>query len=127
MGIYDKTSLKLKLTPNFALGEFVRSEHIDELTPPVLKQLEFLTQRMQVVRDIIGRPIKITSGWRPDWYNKKIGGSSSSYHVKGMACDWTTTQLKEVAYLLRNWEGGFNYYVSSNFIHTDIRPNKARW
>lgn len=30
---------------------------------------------------------KITSGWRPAAYNKQIGGSKNSKHIKGLAVD----------------------------------------
>lgn len=51
--------------------------HIKELCLNVLEPL----------RAHLNRPIRITSGYRPEWLNKAIGGSASSQHMIGQAAD----------------------------------------
>lgn len=41
----------------------------------------------QPLRDAIGKPIKVTSGYRSKELNDIIGGSSTSQHCKGQALD----------------------------------------
>ena len=42
------------------------------------------------LREAIGRPIYITSGYRTPWLNREVGGADNSYHLSGMAADITT-------------------------------------
>ncbi len=85
-----------------------------------------LVQRLQVVRDIIGRPITINSGYRCPDHNLAVGGGENSLHVRGMAADITCENIAEVAGLLYNWSGGFHYYPEKNIIHADIGLRR-RW
>ena len=43
---------------------------------------------METVRAIIGRPIRVTSGFRSQPLNSRVKGSIKSQHCKGEACDW---------------------------------------
>jgi hypothetical protein len=49
----------------------------------------FLAPGMQEVRDLIGAPIHISSGYRSPMVNAAVGGSRSSQHTQGLACDFT--------------------------------------
>ena len=91
--MYDK---KLKITNNFTLGEFTKSEtadklHIDNhgaLNERVMVNLGNLcTHVLQPLRERAGIPIFISSGFRCPKLNKAVKGSSSSQHVKGEAAD----------------------------------------
>jgi len=46
-----------------------------------------LISRLQKVRDFLGEPINITSGYRCKTYNTLIGASSTSSHISGLAAD----------------------------------------
>jgi len=48
---------------------------------------------LQVIRDEIGKPIKINSGYRSPEHNKSVGGVKNSMHVKGKAADITIQGL----------------------------------
>lgn len=49
-----------------------------------------LTEKvLDPIREAIGKPIVVTSGYRSTAVNKKVGGSSTSQHVKGQAADIT--------------------------------------
>jgi zinc D-Ala-D-Ala carboxypeptidase len=128
----------LKLTPDFALKEFISV--LDpkgwEFDIRVLNNLYKLANRLQVVRDTIGKPIQITSGYRSASHNLKVGGEPNSYHTKGMAADivirgMSPTQIEKALF---NWTGGLGIYTNvADFVHVDIRMSpkgeaiKARW
>ena len=40
---------------------------------------------LQQIRDHFGKPVYVNSGYRCDRHNKAVGGTSDSYHIKGMA------------------------------------------
>lgn len=88
-----------------------------------------IVNRLQVVRDILGIPIKVLSGCRCKKHNADIGGKPESCHLKGEAIDWTVEdpeKLAMAAMMLVNWSGGFHYYSDKKFIHTDV-GRKRRW
>ena len=117
----------MKLTQNFSLYEFLSPK--DEVPPSVevVRNLRCLANRLQVTRDILQKPIKINSGYRSIQYNAKIGGTSNSFHIKGMAADIVIEGMypREVQEYLKHWSGGLGSY--DTFTHVDIREEKARW
>lgn len=82
------------LSHNFWLHEFVVSETANKLgidnTPPpsAIENLRMLCVNvLQPARDQIGRPFKITSGYRCARLNKAVGGVANSKHLTGHAAD----------------------------------------
>ena len=49
-----------------------------------------LAEKLQLLRDKVDRPLKITSGYRCITHNAAVGGSQNSKHRYGMAADWRT-------------------------------------
>ena len=49
-----------------------------------------LVEKLQAIRDKLGKAIKVTSGYRCITHNasKTVGGSPNSKHRYGMAADW---------------------------------------
>jgi len=85
-----------RLTADFHLSEFLHSEKAVRLglgnTPDALAIASirnFLAPGMQQVRDLIGAPINISSGYRAPQVNAAVGGSRSSQHMQGLAADFT--------------------------------------
>lgn len=84
----------MNLTPNFTLAELTHSDTaiakgIDN-TPPaeVVENLRALAQHtLQPLRDRLGRPISITSGYRCPDLNRAIGSAPTSQHTRGEAAD----------------------------------------
>ena len=84
------------ITPHFTHSEMVFSEYAqrndidnEPKDPEILRNLQILCSRMEAVRFLLGKPIRISSGYRCYDLNKAIGGSKSSAHLRGLACDFT--------------------------------------
>ncbi|SHI60352.1 D-Ala-D-Ala carboxypeptidase family metallohydrolase [Halodesulfovibrio aestuarii] len=84
------------LSPNFYLDEFCRSQTAERMGRPIIvepgaeiqENLQHLCVTLvQPLRDELGVPIIVTSGYRPEWLNEYIGGSPTSDHIKGLAGD----------------------------------------
>lgn len=84
----------MKLSKNLSLSEVIKSNtakrhNIDN--SPNNEQLNNLKtvaiEVFQPLRDGLGKPIGISSGFRSDALNRIIGGSTKSQHSKGEALD----------------------------------------
>jgi len=94
-------------------------------------------QMLDEIRNRLGHPIRILSGYRSPAYNSCVGGKPSSLHAKFNALDWTSTggssgQWHEIAKAVRaenpgRFTGGIGRYKSKNFIHIDTRGSNANW
>lgn len=83
-----------KLSENFSLSEFLKSQTasrrgIDNTpTDEHLADMKILVDNvLQPLREELGKPLIITSGYRSPALNKAIGGSTTSQHSKGQAAD----------------------------------------
>lgn len=87
----------MKLTDNFTLEELIKSSTATKLnidnnpTEEITSNLlELSTKILQPIRNVYGKPIVISSGYRCTKLNKAVGGVSTSQHVKGEAADIRT-------------------------------------
>jgi len=90
-----------------------------------------LLAKLVELRNILERPVYITSGYRCPRYNQKIGGVVNSYHRIGLAADIKVKDISLIE-LLEICEnigfGGIGFYEKKNFLHLDVRPTKrSRW
>lgn len=101
----------MKLTKNFTLEEMVKSDTADRLkidnTPneEQLENIKFVAEQLQILRNCYKKPIYITSGFRNEELNNAVGGSSTSFHLKGLAVDinqGTRTRNKNLFELIRS-------------------------
>ena len=81
-----------RLTPHFTLDELTFSQTavrhgIDNTpTPEIVDNLLRLAERLEEVRNLLGVPILVSSGYRSSELNALIpGASASSAHVVGLA------------------------------------------
>jgi hypothetical protein len=81
----------VNLTPHFTLEEAETTSHrnLDNSIPngligAVLKTAE----KMEIVREILGKPIHINSWYRSPQVNVAVGGTMRSQHSKGEAVDF---------------------------------------
>lgn len=90
----------MKLSEHFTLEEFTTSDYaarngIDN-TPNelIINNLKMLCEyTLEPLREIVKKPIRITSGYRCFDLNKAIGGSDTSQHVEGKAADIVVPQM----------------------------------
>ncbi len=117
----------MNLTKNFTKAEF---DSKDGAVMPldVMQNIQVLAEQLQEIRDEIGKPISITSGYRSAKHNARIGGAKHSYHVKGMAADIQVSgmhpmDVKKLIVKLMNEgkiiKGGVKAYKS--WTHYDFR------
>lgn len=125
------------LSKNFRLEEFTRSETADRVgirNRPLFEHvlnLSYLASRMEVLRRILGdRSITITSGYRCHQLNMAVGGSATSDHLKGLACDfikpagYSDNELKD---LFMSQFGNFDQIIIyPSFIHLGLGSQMRR-
>ena len=80
----------------------------------------------QKIRENLGLPVRINSGYRCKQHNAKVGGVKNSYHTQGLAADlscakgalalwtviqnmWNNGELPELSYAIKY----------ANFVHID--------
>ena len=114
---------KTKLSANFSVKEF---ECKCGKCPETLINLDHV-ERLQQLRDNIGRSITITSAYRCLAHNTAVGGEKNSQHMKGHATDITVKGMTpdEVADACEKLFDGIGRY--DTFTHIDSRGRKARW
>lgn len=93
-----------------------------------------LAKAIQPIREKIGKPMIVTSGYRPDPYNRRAGGASRSQHKYGKAVDLNVRGLRDLGMNHRqlakyiyedlNFQGGVGGY--STWIHLDI-GTRRKW
>ena len=83
------------LAPHFSLQELTVSQEADRRglinTPPpeIIENLRQTAVLMENVRTILGdKPIIVNSAYRSPAVNQAIGGSKTSAHMLGLACDF---------------------------------------
>ena len=115
----------MKLTEHFELREFTISDyavrHGIDNTPNelIIGNLKMLCEyTLEPLREIVKRPIIITSGYRCYDLNKAIGGSDTSQHVDGKAADIIVPNMS----VDELFELGSKYVPHDQIIH-----EFARW
>lgn len=69
------------------------------------KNAEKLLIALNLLRDLYGKPLKVSSGYRPAAINATTAGASkTSCHMTGEACDFEDTDRKLIQWCLRNMD-----------------------
>tara|TARA_R110000787_G_scaffold104340_8_gene211240 strand:- start:7320 stop:7688 length:369 start_codon:yes stop_codon:yes gene_type:complete len=99
--------------------------------PENLTKVELL-DALQAVRDILDKPMKITSGYRCAFHNKGVGGSESSSHLFGTAADIYVPssnygyEIMRAIFLSQSFcRVGYGKMSGTLVLHVDIDSNKA--
>ena len=133
----------MKLSENLDLSELVRSESAKRHgiknmpTEKHIENLKLLANKVfQPIRDHFKVPIRISSGYRSQELNKKIGGSQTSQHSKGEAIDidmdGTSVTNKQIFdFIIHNldfdqliWE--FGTETNPDWVHVSYTNGKNR-
>jgi uncharacterized protein YcbK (DUF882 family) len=106
----------LKLSKNFTLNEFACKDGSKTIT------IDYeLIEKLQQLRDKIGKPVSITSGYRSVAYNKECGGIPTSNHLLGKAADIKVSGLSPLELAKAADRIGFKGIgVYPTFTHVDV-------
>lgn len=111
----------MQISKNFKVKEFRCKDGSDR----ILIDTDFVTNKLQKIREHFDAPVTINSAYRTESYNKKVGGAKSSYHMNGQAFDIVVkghTPLEVARYAQSIGITGIIQY--NTFVHVDSRTNK---
>lgn len=120
-----------KLSANFKVSEFRCKDGSDKILID-----DALVAILQRIRDHYGKPVSISSAYRTEAYNKRIGGAARSQHLYGTAADIRIAGVdpRDLARWIEEEinPGGLGLYDyapgdKSGFVHVDTRQGKSRW
>lgn len=105
-----------------------------ETLPLHLEQnLTTLLERLNNFRDLYGKPMIVTSGYRTEAHNYKIGGAPYSKHCQAMACDFFDFDGKIKLWIKNNTQVlvDCDLYMEDpiktpTWVHLDIFKRKTR-
>lgn len=108
----------------------------------IYNNLNVLMNDLDKVREVYGKPIIVTSGYRPPILNNKVGGSPTSAHKYGLAADIKSkgTLKDNVNILIAALKSGIPYdqliieyptfekgeLLSMKWLHVGIRTNPRK-
>ena len=121
-----------KITENFTMEEFTRSETADKLgiknepdNRAKLAIVNLCTKLLQPLREAYGKPIRINSGYRSEELNKAVGGVATSQHRLGMASDLSIDgKARDLLELIEENRLPFDQailYRKQNFLHVSLK------
>ena len=133
----------MNLSANFTLKELTKSDTATRLgldnTPDeeTIENLKLLCEKvLQPVREHFGKPVTINSGYRSPESNAAVGGSKTSDHCKGQACDleiegvsnpdlaqWIMDNLEYTQLILEFYTQG---QPNSGWVHVSYDPNNLK-
>jgi hypothetical protein len=131
----------MKVGNHFELSEFIVSQtaarHGLPNEPPVaaVKAIRALCANvLDPLREKLGSPVVISSGYRSPAVNAKVGGAASSQHCKGEAADIVCPgrTVKEVVALIRELGLPFDQLIdefgdtASGWTHISYGPRNRR-
>jgi hypothetical protein len=125
-----------RITPHIRLGEFALDQEARRFTAQhqldIAAELAAFLERVRI--QFGGKPIVITSGYRPPAINEQVGGASNSEHLYKPGCgavDFVIDGADMMAvqrWCDQNWPFSLGY-AAPQFIHLGIRNSRAkvRW
>lgn len=112
-----------KLSANFRVREFACKDGAD-----LLLVAEELIQRLQALREVLGKPVNINSAYRTVSHNKKVGGQTLSTHLAGLAADIVVSGTTPAAVAAAAETIGFRGIgLYDTFVHVDVRTKRVLW
>ena len=124
-----------KLTPHIAIGEFALNQEERRFAADYqIKTATELAEFLEKVRAHFGgKPLVITSGYRPPSVNRMVGGASSSEHLfdapdVGAVDFWIDgADIYNVQeYCDKHWPYSVGYGAPKGFVHLGLRKGRPR-
>jgi uncharacterized protein YcbK (DUF882 family) len=87
--------------------------------------LELCRWILDPVREMYGKSIVVTSGFRTPFLNRLVGGVSTSQHMQGLAADLRCDDPKALFDLIAESDLPFDqliYYQKKKFVHVSYSP-----
>lgn len=119
-----------KLAPNFTARELGADK--PEADATIVANLRRVASWLQVARDILGAPLRVTRGFSTAVENAEVGGSPTSDHPNGLAADVVAVGLTPFDVYQRLTEAvkaqklpAFDqliYYAGDDHIHVGLGP-----
>lgn len=109
----------MKRIKYFSLSEFIHSATAKRLnidnTPTfeIVDNLNRLAEYLDNIREKLGKPILVSSGYRCPVLNKAVGGVTNSQHQKGLAADLVCADMESLEKVLRE-TGGFDQLIKEH-------------
>lgn len=126
----------MQISEHFSLQELLRSDTaaqqgIDN-TPDetVMANLRRLADTLEAVRALVGKPLRISSGYRSPAVNAAVGGSRTSAHLQGLAADFTVQGMapRALAQQIADSELAFDQLILEfdRWVHLGLATGQPR-
>lgn len=117
------------LSKNFSRWEFAcKGENCCGHSAPISREL---VDALQQLRDLIGKPLRVNSGFRCLTHNRAVGSRDTSQHCLGLAADiatpegMTPLEFSDMAARIEAFQNG-GMFIYHWGLHLDIRDERAR-
>jgi GH24 family phage-related lysozyme (muramidase) len=128
------SSLSSRITPHIRLGEFALDQEArrfdNQGQVDIAAELATFLERVRV--QFGGKPIIITSGYRPPAVNAAVGGASNSEHLYRPGCGAVDFWVKDAdinavqRWCDQHWPYSLGYGAPKGFVHLGIRSSRPR-
>lgn len=126
----------MQLSQHFTLEELIFSQTASRLgidnTPSasVVGNLTVLASTLEGIRTLVGKPVKVSSGYRCPALNKATGGALKSAHLEGLAADINVEGYspKQLATLIRDSGIAFDQLILEfdSWVHVGLSRNEMK-
>ena len=127
---------EIMLTEHFSLEELTRSELAErkgwDNKPSLIASANLvrLSEFLEQVRKVIGKPLVINSGYRSQILNNAVGSKETSQHRVGCAADFRVGGMtpREICEIIKNSDLQFDQCIQElSWVHISIpsKPNET--
>lgn len=122
---------------NFSMSELIYSDiaiknNVNNM-PDIISlnnMLELIVYCLQPIRELIKKPMIITSGYRNKEVNNLVNGKPNSQHLKGQAVDFVIKGMspKEIIEIIKNSDVEFDQLLNEydKWVHISFNKGKNR-